>query len=302
MSSSAGLVSSRLRAWHEAGREHRFDGHRLYYRIGGQGRPLLLLHGYPTASWGWHRMWDALCDCYRVIAMDLLGSGFSDKPPGGDYSIASLADQCESLLRALDATEVDVLAHAYGVTTAQELLARHLAGGPGTVRLRSVSFVNGGLFPEGMHPTPMQRLLIGPLGPWIAAFAPQPYRIFRRKLARNFGPGRAPAEAEMAELWELLRFNDGHRVTPRILQYLRERVTQRARWVGALEQARVPLQLINGAADPVVGADTPALWRRHVRHGELAALPDDVGHYPPLEAPAETLDAYAGFRERRDAG
>jgi len=303
MSSTAGLASRRLRAWHEAGREHRFRGHRLYYRTGGAGRALLLLHGYPTASWGWHRMWDALCARYRVITVDLLGSGFSDKPPGGDYTVAGLADQCASLLRALAIAEVDVLAHAYGVTTAQELLARNVQdddqAGP---RLRSASFVNGGLFPEGMHPTPMQRLLIGPLGPWIAAFAPQPYRIFRRKLARNFGPGRAPAEAEMAELWELLRFNDGHRVTPRVLQYLRERVTQRERWVGALEQARIPLQLINGAADPVVGADTPTLWRRHVPQGELAELPDDVGHYPPLEAPDETLQAYAGFRERCGSG
>lgn len=300
MANAVALRAPGLRDWWQAGAIHRFRGRALYYRVDGSGAPLLLLHGYPTASRGWHRMWPELCRHCRVITIDLLGSGFSDKPPDGDYSVASLADQCEDLLHHLAIDTCDVLAHAYGVTTAQELLARHLERGPGGVpRLRSMSFINGGLFPEGMHPTPTQRLLIGPLGPAIARLAPQPYRIFRRKLVRNFGPGREPAEEELAELWELLRFNDGQRVTPRVLQYLRERRSRRARWVGALGRADIPLQLINGAADPVVGADTPGLWRSHVPAGELAELPADVGHYPPLEAPRETLDAYWAFRARR---
>jgi len=294
------LRSQRLWRWWSAGQVHSFRGHELHYWVEGEGPPLLLLHGYPTASWGWHRMWGDLTARCRVITLDLLGSGFSVKPADGDYSVASLAEQCEDLLRYLGIDTVDVLAHAYGVTTAQELLARHLEReGGGAPRLRSVSFINGGLFPEGMHPTRTQRLLIGPLGPFVARFAPQPYRLFRDKLARNFGPGRKPAEEELNELWELMRFNQGQRVVPRVLQYLRERQSQRERWVGALQRADIPLQLINGAADPVVGADTPALWRRYVPHGDLAELPDDVGHYPPLEAPRETFAAYSDFRDQR---
>lgn len=294
------LRSQRLWRWWSAGAHYTFRGHALHYRVDGEGPPLLLLHGYPTASWGWHRMWGDLTARCRVVTLDLLGSGFSAKPLDGDYRVASLADQCEGLLRHLGIDTIDVLAHAYGVTTAQELLARHLErGGRDVPRLRSVSFINGGLFPEGMHPTRMQRLLIGPLGPWVARLAPQPYRLFRDKLVRNFGPGRAPSEDELTELWELMRFHDGQRVVPRVLQYLRERRAGRARWVGALERADIPLQLINGAADPVVGADTPSLWRRYVPHGDLVELPADVGHYPPLEAPRETFAAYADFRDRR---
>ena len=300
MKAGEALRSQRLWRWWSAGTHCTFGDHSLYYRVEGEGPPLLLLHGYPTASWGWHLMWRDLTARCRVVTLDLLGSGFSDKPLDGDYSVASLADQCESLLRDLGIDTVDILAHAYGVTTAQELLARHLERADRDVpRLRSVSFINGGLFPEGMHPTPTQRLLIGPLGPLIARLAPQPYRLFRNKLVRNFGPGRAPSEDELTELWELLRFNDGHRVVPRVLQYLRERSKRRERWVGALARADIPLQLINGAADPVVGADTPALWRRHVPHGDLNELPADIGHYPPLEAPQETFAAYSEFRDRR---
>ena len=291
----ADRLSPRLRAWYEAGQTLPFRGHRLYYRAAGSGPPLLLLHGYPTASWGWHKVWDQLARRHTVVTVDLLGSGFSDKPAGGPYHVASLADQAEAVLHHLGMDEAHILAHAYGVTTAQELLARHVAGGgQHPFALRSAAFVNGGLFPEGMHPTATQRLLLGPLGPLVAALAPQPYRLFRKKLARNFGPTNQPSEAELAELWELLRFKGGHRVTPRVLQYLRERQTRRERWVGALQRAEIPLHLINGAADPVAGGDTPALWRRHVPHGRLTELDPGIGHYPPLEGPQALLEAFFG--------
>ncbi|GGY01652.1 epoxide hydrolase [Litchfieldella qijiaojingensis] len=297
ISNSAALLSPRLQEWLSAGAEYNYQGHRLYYRVQGSGPALLLLHGYPTASWGWHKIWTDLIRQWTVVTIDLLGSGFSDKPPTGPYDVASLADQCEGVLRYLGMTEVDVLAHAYGVTTAQELLARHLEHGDRReLHLRSASFINGGLFPEGMHPTPMQRLLIGPLGPTIVALAPQPYTIFRRKLGRNFGPAHQPTETEMEELWQLLRYKEGHQVTPRVLQYLRERWQRRERWVGALQHAELPLQLINGSADPVAGADMPGLWRRHVPAGWLHELGPAIGHYPPLEAPRETLAAYCEFR------
>jgi len=238
-------------------------------------------------------VWEWLTRRYSVVTLDLLGSGFSDKPRGGPYDVASLADQAEAVLHNLGMDEAHILAHAYGVTTAQELLARHVVGGrERPFVLRSATFVNGGLFPEGMHPTAIQRLLIGPLGPWVAALAPQPYRLFRKKLARNFGPANQPSEAELAELWELLRFKGGHRVAPRVLQYLRERPARRERWVGALRRAAIPLHLINGAADPVAGGDTPALWRQQVPHGRLTQLAPGIGHYPPLEQPQALLEAF----------
>ena len=52
---------------------------------------MLLVHGYPTSSWDWSRIWDALASRRRVIAGDMLGFGLSDKPASG-YSIRRQAD------------------------------------------------------------------------------------------------------------------------------------------------------------------------------------------------------------------
>lgn len=291
-------LSDRLEHWRRRGRF--FDGqpHRIFYLDEGAGPPLLLLHAYPTASWGFHRIWPELAKRFRVIAPDLPGSGFSEKPRRGPYDIATLADQVEALLEHLGVNQVHTLAHAYGVTTAQELLARQVAG-ENSLRHRSMCFVNGGLFVEGTHPTFTQKLLLSPFGGLITRCAPQPYGMFRRKLAPNFGPETQPTEREMRELWQLLRINQGHQAVPQVLRYLKERHEKRQRWVGALERTEIPLRLINGGADPVAGADVPRIWKRTLPGADLVDLGPRIGHYPPLEDPERTLGAFLGFIDDR---
>lgn len=308
-------LSPRLQAWRERGFAFTTpDGNRLFVldehlgpaddRAASDSPPdtLLLLHAYPTASWGYHKVWPRLAGRFRCITLDLLGSGFSDKPRDHAYDIAALADHVEALLDHLGVVELHLLAHAYGCTTAQELLARDHErrdrDAPG-VRFRTACFVNGGLFPEGTRPTPMQKMLLSPVGPLIANFAPQPYRMFQSKLARNFGPEHQPSDDEMLELWQLLRLTDGHKLVPKTLGYLRERVAKRERWVGALQRPTIPLCLINGAADPVSGTHVPRIWKQLVPHGTLIELDPGIGHYPPLEAPDAVVDAYGAFLDTR---
>ncbi|WP_227538139.1 alpha/beta fold hydrolase [Marinobacter vulgaris] len=85
---------------------------------------ILLIHGFPTASWDWHKIWPALRQAHRVVAMDMLGFGFSEKPASHRYSIHQQADIVEGVVRQLGLDRFHVLAHDYGDTVAQELLAR----------------------------------------------------------------------------------------------------------------------------------------------------------------------------------
>ena len=123
-----------LQGWRAAGRAHVHGGHETFYayqeRTAGSDRALLLIHGFPTASWDWHKLWSELGARFpRVIAADMMGFGFSSKPADYPYSILDQADLLEGLLRHLGVRSVDLLAHDYGDTVAQELLARHLERG-----------------------------------------------------------------------------------------------------------------------------------------------------------------------------
>jgi pimeloyl-ACP methyl ester carboxylesterase len=273
-----------------------FRGHRIRYWTAGdtQAQPLLLIHGFPSASWDWHRLWVPLAERYRVIACDMLGFGYSAKPRGHAYSLLEQADLQLGLLAHIgEQRPVHVLAHDYGDSVAQELIARHQEG---QVQLASCVFLNGGLFPETHHPVRVQKLLLGPLGPLIG-------RLFsRRKLAQSFarifGPHTQASEAELDALWQLVAYNNGPAVMHRLIRYMPERRQQRQRWVTAMQATALPMRVIDGAFDPISGAHMVARYRELIADADTVLL-DGIGHYPQLEAPAAVLEHYLQFRAAR---
>jgi pimeloyl-ACP methyl ester carboxylesterase len=273
--------------WRAAGHTFRFRGHEVFMRVAGQGPALLLIHGFPTAGWDWCKLWPELSMRFTLVAPDLLGFGFSAKPPRHDYRIAEQADLCLSALAEAGIGEVHVLAHDYGDTVAQELLAR--AGeGRCPVVLRSVVLLNGGLFPEAHRPVFAQRLLRSPLGPLVAGLMTRD-RLARtmRRIAGSLAP---PGDPEIDVFWALLSHSNGRRALPRLIRYIDERREQRERWVGALQRTRVPILLIDGTKDPISGAHMVARFRELVPAAPVVELPG-VGHYPQIEAPVAVLGA-----------
>ena len=89
--------------WREQGRMLTVLGHRLFVRDDGAAdQPtILLIHGFPTSSWDWQGLWEGLRPDYRLITLDMLGFGFSDKPKRRDYSIHLQADLVEAVLSEL---------------------------------------------------------------------------------------------------------------------------------------------------------------------------------------------------------
>ena len=285
-----------LAQWEQSGNHFKYRHHDIFWHEGGDSAArdtLLLIHGFPTASWDWVAVWPMLAQRFRLIALDMIGFGFSAKPRDYDYSIADQASLCEALLTHAGVASYHVLAHDYGDTVAQELLARGRDGGL-RPRLESVCFLNGGLFPEPHRPRLIQRLLSSPLGSWVAQMTT------KEKIAANLlaiaGPEYPPDADEIDGAWTLITHNDGLAVFPKLIGYMRERRRHRGRWVGALVNASVPLRLIDGAADPISGAHMAK------RYCELAPNSDcillaGIGHYPQIEAPRLVADALLNFHD-----
>lgn len=280
------MESPTLEEWHASGQWLRFRGHEVFYRAAGRGPVALLLHGFPTASWDWARVAGSLAERYTVVTPDFLGFGYSAKPARHEYRIAEQADLCLAVLSALGVDEAAVIAHDYGDTVAQELLARELDGQL-PLRLRAMVLLNGGLFPETHRPRLVQRLLRSPLGPWIATRISQ--RRFDANLRAIFGRGTPPSRAELDGFWALLMHGDGPRAMPGLIRYIDERRHSRERWVGALMRTTVPLSLVAGLDDPVSGRHMVDRFRELVPAAAVTGLPG-IGHYPHLEAPAAVLE------------
>jgi pimeloyl-ACP methyl ester carboxylesterase len=283
-----------LQRWHSSGSYFDFNGHGIFFKKEDIRRKewLLLIHGFPTASWDYAPIWDTLAKKYNLITADLLGYGFSAKPKDHTYSIIEQADMLEALLKKEKIKTYHILSHDYGVSVAQELLARQL--GKKSPAL-SVCFLNGGLYPEFHKPLLIQKLMLTKLGPLLARF------FTKQKLKASFdtifGERKATAQ-ELEEFWQLIEYNNGRQIVPKMLRYLIERRQNRERWVHGTENTSVPVLMINGPLDPISGAHLAKAFAERNPRAKVVSLPG-VGHYPQVEAPAKVADAYLKFLLRR---
>lgn len=100
------------------------DGVRLHYVVGGTGRPVFLLPGWPETWWSYHKIMPGLARGHRVFAIDLRGMGSSDHPAGG-YDKKTMAQDLSDLARQLGLERVDVVGHDIGAMVAFSLAANH---------------------------------------------------------------------------------------------------------------------------------------------------------------------------------
>lgn len=283
-------MSPDLSRWFSAGKYLDFKGHGIFVRDSG-GRfkdVILLIHGFPTSSYDFVPVWAALAKKYRLITLDMLGFGFSAKPLKHTYSIIEQADIFEAALFEAKIRKYHILAHDYGVSVAQELLARQRDQKKPAL---SVCFLNGGLYPEFHKPLLIQKLMLGPLGPLLARLSSK--GRLRSSFDAIFGE-RKPSAKEIDEFWELICYNRGRLVIPKLLRYMVERRLYRERWVNAMEQTKIPVQMINGPLDPISGAHLAEAFALRNPKARVDSLPG-VGHYPQVEAPHQVLELYRDF-------
>ena len=257
--------------------------HTLFVRQDGptDGSPVTLLHGFPTSSHDWAGIMPSLTGAgltaHRVTALDFLGFGDSDKPHPYVYTLQEQADLVEAIWKQSGTTSTALVAHDYGVSVAQELLARN------PERITSMVWLNGGLFPDLHRPTSGQKLLRGPLGPLVARL----FNESRFSAAIREILGRQVSDEAMHEMWLSMSARKGARTSPRMLRYMDERRKYAGRWRAAIEDYAGPQLFVWGPADPVSGAHVVPRIREVAPGAEVVVLDEApaVGHYPQVEAP-----------------
>src|SRR5215208_3945753 len=132
------------------------NGIQMHYVIGGQGDPVVLLHGWPQSWYEWRHIMPALAKNYTVIAPDLRGFGDSSKPVTG-YDGNTTAEDIYQLTSQLGFNQILLVAHDVGSQTAYSYAAAH----PNNVsKLVFMDFPFPGFLPPEF----------GENGPWWFAF------------------------------------------------------------------------------------------------------------------------------------
>ncbi len=287
--------------WRERGKCYKVKGYNIFVIDEGEtGDPhqetIIMIHGFPTSSRDWCQIWPLIdgepTKARRLIALDLLGFGVSQKPRKHKYTIMEQADIVEAIIKQKRVNQFHILAHDYGDTVAQELLARQNAN-QGVGKWLSCCLLNGGLFAETHRPLLEQKILSSPIGFIFNALITR--NIFIKSLSKTFSPENRPDSKDMSSFWELVNYNGYLMDFHRLIKYMKERVTHKKRWRDALSESDIPLAIINGSADPISGSHMVDYYLQEIGAPSYLARLENIGHYLQLEAPQAVADHYLKF-------
>jgi pimeloyl-ACP methyl ester carboxylesterase len=295
----------KIHHWAQQGKYFNFDGYPIFYYdssvrdVLAMTKPtLLLLHGYPTSSIDWLYMRDELEKRFHIIAPDYVGYGLSAKPVSFPYSISSQVNMIEQLMNSLQLNKFHVMAHDVGVSIAQEFLARQVDDRQYIIQ--STVFLNGGLFPESHRAFITMKILKIPILGAIMQYI-IPKSSFGSAINRVFGPSTQRSQQELDEITNLLFYNAPYNLLQQLQCYINDRIIFRDRWVNAIKQVQtleknpIPIRLINGPYDPISGKHMVDRYREIIDNPDTHLLAANIGHYPNLEDPENTLKYFFDF-------
>src|SRR5688572_16604065 len=249
-------------------RNVQLGSHRIHYYAGGEGKPLVLVHGLGGRALSWRPVMTGMAGKYRVIVPDLLGFGESDKPQDADYSIARQTELLKQFMDSQQLQKADVAGWSMGgwislnfASKWPERVERLMLLDSAGVRFEP-DFDPGILHPDNREQVlAMLRILPAPIPP----------RFIQRDLFRHM--------------------QERHWVVERSVNSM---LTGHDAMDGKLATVTMPVLLLWGKNDGL----TPLVVARRMLHempqARLITF-DGCGHLAPVECPDEVVPALQKF-------
>ena len=251
------------------------------------GRPVLLLHGFPETSLSWAAVTPLLASAgLRTYAVDQLGYSPGARPAEVDaYAMTNLAQVTADLMTALDAPVADVVGHDWGANAAWALAAWH---GDRVRSLTAVSVPHPAAYTAAFRADPEQKersayiRLFWQAGKAEEVLLADDARRLRRVLAGSDGDTGVPAEA----IDEYVAVQSAPGALTAALNWYRAMSSD-----VRVDQIQVPTTYVWSDGDAAIGRTAAEACANHVtgdyRYVELAG----VTHWIPEQAPDQLARA-----------
>ena len=249
------------------------NGYRIHYYVGGDGPPLVMVHGVASRAADAALLYPELMRHRRVYALDLLGYGNSDRPRDASYTVAMQAEVVRGFMDALGIREADMLGVSLGGWIALKVAAEH----PQRVKKLVLVSSAGLAFPTTLRETAFSPNDLDELRASLALQTDQASRIPTFVLRDFLRRSKQKAWVVRRSMRAALRADD-------LLDRKLQRVT-------------MPVLLVWGTRDRIVPFPVAAAMQREMPHARLVAL-KGCGHLAVIECRDKALPAIRDFLSR----
>jgi len=270
--------------------EVELHGHRVIYRIAGNGPPVILIHGMVNSSLHWEAVALRLARDYTVIAPDLIGHGDS-ATPRGDYSLGAHAAVIRDLLAVIGVERATIVGHSLGGGVAMQFFYQF------PQRVERLALVSSGGLGSEVSPILRGAALPGAsAGLWLVAHPRVVEAISSAgERMRERGSGRGVYLQAIARALRPLG-RPGARTA--FLQTLRSVIDVHGQRVSARDRLYLlrgfPTLIVWGERDQTIPIEHGRWTHREIPGSCFATLPR-AAHFPHLEDPDGLADALADF-------
>jgi pimeloyl-ACP methyl ester carboxylesterase len=260
-------------------------GARLYYYAAGSrgaGEPIVLIHGFPTSSHLWRDVVPLLPSGRRIVVLDLLGYGRSDRPMERDLSIKGHAERVIALLDALRIQYAAIVGHDLGGGIAQHLAVRH------PTRVERLCLIDS----VGFDEWPTRQIKMAKATLPLTRHLPTTWILsaLRSEMERGYTQ-ESRGQRSMDIYIRPFCSPEGRDVLVEHLEALDPEET--AALAPRLGEIMAPTAIITGAHDPFLAPHVARQLHEAIPGSTLDVIPD-VRHFTPEESP----DAISAIMER----
>jgi pimeloyl-ACP methyl ester carboxylesterase len=265
------------------------DGAHLYYYAAGTrgaGEPVVLIHGFPTSGHLWTEVVPFVPAGHRVVVVDLLGYGRSDRPRARSVGVSAHADRTIQLFDALGIKEACVVGHDAGGGVAQSMAVRYPDRVSRLCLIDSVAF-------DGW---PRRRVRLARAALPVARHLPPAWLLpmVRGGLLRGY----ADHERGVHSVAHYVRPFGGAEGREALVRHLLElNAADTAALASRLKEVDRPTAIVWGEDDPFLPAGIARRLRDAISGSTLDIIPG-ARHFTPEEAPRRIGDALAALLRR----
>jgi pimeloyl-ACP methyl ester carboxylesterase len=272
-------------------RETTLHGHKVCYRMAGEGPAIALIHGITSSSGVWVELMGDLVDAgYSVIAPDLFGHGASAKPKG-DYSLGAYASGVRDLLGMLGYENGTVVGHSLGGGIALQLAYQF----PEYCE-RLVLISSGGL---GREVSPVLRAATLPGAELVMPLIIRDWAVRAGTtvagLLERFGLKAGPDLQEVGRGYASLVGSDAQLAFVHTVRAVMDFGGQKVSALDRLYLAeRMPTLIVWGDRDPIIPIEHGRRAHEVLPDSRMVEIPN-AGHWPQLDQPKLVCDELADF-------